>query len=218
MKHFKLFEQFIQDLDNSVNESNKWTKEELESLAKFAKKLSKVDPKEFDPATYKGVQTAVMNLKGMTDSIYMLGDEVWNLQNRDKCKPVKSQGSSWVEATPEEADKGDSMTEEYLKACEDLLQEGLKALKLVEKGEGEKLASILPGLEAYVDKWYKLNRKWQKSKGVAGWTPKKEYSEESQKFSDEFAIKILKMFQNATSNKAAIDEIQERINNFTRTS
>jgi hypothetical protein len=215
MKHFKLFEQFIQDLDNSVNEANKWTKQEFEALAKFAKKLSKVDPKEFDPATYKGVQTAVMNLKGLTDSIYMLGNEVWKLQNRDKCKPVKSQGSSWVEATPEEADQGDSMTEDYIKACEDLLQEGLKALKLVEKGEGEKLASILPGMEAYVDKWYKLNRKWQKTKSVAGWTPKQEYSEESTKFRREFAVKVLKMYQSATSNKEAIEEIQQRINNFT---
>ena len=214
MKHFKLFEQFLQDLDFPVNEANKRTDQEFEALNKFAKKLSKVDPKEFDPATYSGVQSAVINLKDLTDSIYMLGDEVWNLKNRDKCKPVKLQGSSWVEGTPEEADKGDSMTDEYIKACEAKFQEGIKALKLVEKGEGEKLASILPGMEASIDKWYKLNRKWQKTKSVAGWTPKKEYSEEANKFQDEFAVKVLKMYQSATSNKAAIDEIQQRINNF----
>jgi hypothetical protein len=211
MKHFKLFEQFIQDLDTSVNESNKWTKSEFEALAAFAKKLSKVDPKEFDPSTYKGIQSAVMNIKAVTSDITLFGDEIWNLKNKDKCTPKKFEGSSWTEATEDEANKGLSVTEEYIKACEVVFQEGIKAIQLIEKGQGEKLESILPKLEADTDKLHKMNRKFQKTTGAGKWGPKKEYFDEQDKAKFQFEIDVLKKYQAATSNKEVIDEIQTRI-------
>jgi hypothetical protein len=214
MKYFKLFEQFVTENNQPVNEATKWNKQEFEDLNKFAKKLSKVDPKEFDPAAYRGVYSAVINLKNITDSIYMMGDDVWSLQNKDKCRPIKWDGSSWIEATPEEADKGASTTDEYVKACEAVFQEGLKAIQLVEKGAGEKLMSILPKLEADTDKLYKMNKKWQKTRNIGTWGSNREYSDEKMKFRDEFAVKCLTMYQKATSNKEAIDEIQKRVSNF----
>jgi hypothetical protein len=214
MQYFKLFEQFIQDLDTSVNESNKWTKSEFEALTKFAEKLSKVDPKEFDPSAYKGIQSAVMNIKAVTNDIEMLGDEIWNLKNKDKCRPKKLVGSSWTDATEDEADKGLSATEEYIKASEVVFQEGIKAIQLIEKGQGEKLASILPKLEADTDKLAKINKKWQKQKVAGKWGPKNEYFDEQSKAKFQFETDVLKKYQAATSNKEAIDEIQKRIDSI----
>jgi hypothetical protein len=140
--NFKLFEQFVEDLHSNINEASKWTKGEWEGLNKFAKKLSKIDPKEFDPATYKGVQSAVMNIVAVTDSIALFGGTEWALNNKDKCRPRKWASPRWVDTTPEEADKGSTVTAEYLAACETLFQEGLKAIQIIDKGNGEQLASF----------------------------------------------------------------------------
>jgi hypothetical protein len=213
MKYFKLFEQFISEHDSEVNESTKWTDREFKSLTKFAEKLSKIDPKEFDPTEYSGVQSAVINLKSVTDAISIEGDLVWILQNKDKCQPRKWNGNSWEDTVPEEADKGLKVAEDYIKECEALFQGGIKAINLIEKGEGAKLASMLPKLESDSDKLSKSNKKWQKARAAGTWFPKPDYRKEEDKFKFQFKTKVLKQYQNTTSNKGAIDEIQKTIDN-----
>lgn len=208
MKYFKLFEQFVEDADTVVNEATKWNKQEFEDLNKFAKKLSKVDPKDFDPETYRGVKSAVMNIVSITNDIANFGDTAWELKNKDNCKPIKWSGTAWVEATPEEADKGFAVAEAYLKECEIVFQEGIKAIQLIDKGQGEKLASILPKLEADTDKLFKSNRKMQKSRQIGVWGPKPDFYKESANARRELDAKVHEQYASATSNKEAQDELK----------
>ena len=213
MKYFQLFEQFISEQDPEVNEASKWTKEEWEGLHKFAKKLSKVDPKGFDPATYSGVQSTVMNIVAVTDSIALFGGDAWDLRNKDNCVPKKWDGSSWIEATPEEADKGSAVTEEYIAACETLFQEGLKAIQIIDKGKGEQLVSFLAKLEADADKLDKMNRKMQKSRSIGAWTAKEDFLKDENNARWELTAKVYQQYASATSNKEAQDELKEKSQN-----
>jgi hypothetical protein len=208
MKYFKLFEQFVTENNQPVNEATKWNKQEFEDLNKFAKKLSKIDPKEFDPETYRGVKSAVMNIVSITDSITLFGDVLWQLKNKDKCVPKKWSGTAWVEATPEDADKGTAITEAYLKECEIVFQEGIKAIQLIDKGQGEKLASILPKLESDTDKLQKSNRKMQKSRQIGSWATNPDFYKDADNAGSELKAKVYEQFASATSNKEAQDELK----------
>jgi uncharacterized protein YnzC (UPF0291/DUF896 family) len=210
MKYFKLFEQFVEDLHFPVNEASKWTKGEWEDLHKFANKLSKTDPKEFDPATYKGVQSAVMNIVAVTDSIALFGGDAWALNNKDKCNPRKWASPSWVDTTPEEADKGSAVTAEYIKACETLFQEGIKAIQIIDKGNGEQLDSFLAKLEADADKLDKMNKKMQKSRSIGAWNSKEEFFKEENNARWELTSKVYQQYASATSNKEAQDQLKEK--------
>lgn len=216
MKYFKLFEQFITEQDSEVNEASKWTKKEWESLHKFAKKLSKVDPKGFDPATYSGVQSAVMNIVAVTDSIALFGGDAWDLRNKDNCVPKKWDGLSWIEATPEEADKGSAVLAEYITACETSFQEGLKAIQIIEKGKGEQLVSFLAKLEADADKLDKMNRKMQKSRSIGAWTAKEDFQKDEHNARWELTANVYQQYASATSNKEAQDKLKEKIDHAMR--
>ena len=216
MKYFKLFEQFVEDLHSNINEANKWIKQQHENLDNFAKKLSKINPKEFDPATYSGVQSAVMSIVAITDSITLVGDSVWALKNKDNCNPEKWAGTTWVDTTPEDADKGSAVLAEYIKACEVLFQEGLKAIQLIEKGNGEQLTSFLAKLEADGDKLSKMNKKMQKSREIGTWVAKEDFQKDEHNARWELTAKVYQQYASATSNKEAQDKLKEKIDHAMR--
>ena len=222
MKYFQLFEQFIVEQDSKLNERRghdvKSSKKEAESLAKFAGKLSKVDPKDFDPTTYKGVFSAVMNTLKMTDNITGLGKVIWEQKNKDKCRPLSydKKESMWSACEPEDADKGFDASSKYVKACESIFEEGIKVIQLIEKGDGAKLESLISKLSSDVEKLQNMNKEWKEVIHSGTWAMKIEYDDEYYKgeYGKSFKETILKKYQNATSNKEAKDAIEEMISSF----
>jgi len=220
MKHFQLFEQFVYELklDERRGHDVKSSKRAAESLAKFAGKLSKVDPKDFDPNTYKGVFSAVMNTLKMTDNITGIGKVIFELKNKDKCRPLSfdKRESMWFECKPEDADKGFDATIKYVKACESIFEEGIKVIQLIEKGDGSKLESLISKLASDVEKLQNMNKEWKEVIHGGTWALKSEYNDEYYKseYGDSFKETFLKKYQSATSNKEAKDAIEEMISSY----
>ena len=216
MKYIKSFGDFLYEKElhekgfSYINESTKWTKDNLPALEKFLPGFRKMtEGGEYDPKTAR-TSTAILDIWEMGAMFFMIeGRNIWKIQNPDKCKPSKWDRFQWIEGNQEDADKWTEAVKKEIDALKAGFEMSVDAISSIEKGNADKLESVVAKLAKHMDACFKMNRKIQKSFDTRP-TCKADHQEEENEFFRKFHDEMLDKLINATSNEKAVEKFKEK--------
>lgn len=214
MKYVKSFGEFLLEKEArenvpSVNEATKWTKDNLPALEKFFSGFRKMTEGDYDPKTAR-ISTAIENIWEMSAMFFMnSGRTIWTLQNPDKCDASKWDRTQWVEGTKEDAEKWAEGTKKYIESLKAGFEMSIDAINAIEKGNADKLESVVNKLAKHTDSTYKLGKKNEKE-FTTKFTAKSENNEEMMDFFFKFHNEMLDKLISATSNEKAIENLKNK--------
>jgi hypothetical protein len=214
MKYVKSFGDFLLEKEmresgSFMNESTKWTKDTLPALEKFINSFKKMAEGEYDPKTAR-TSTAIDNIWEMAAMFFMnSGRTVWVLQNPDKCKASTWDRVAWKDGNVEDAEKWSEGSKKYIESLKSGFEMSVDAISAIEKGNADKLESVVTKLAKHMDATYKLGKKNEKQ-FTTKFTAKPENSDEMMDFFFKFHNEMLDKLVGATSNEKAIENLKNK--------